>query len=383
MSEEYDCGLGYFIKEAEEAEKEVTGPDVVKFMEKSPDKPFSFNSVKAQIEEKRKKSNPWNAFRESFNSTMEEFGIDIRLRSRDETWKEKQWQDLRNKSDLSHYRLDCFCKGKLPLSFSELSGGERLVASILVQMAIARLEKRSLLILLDEPDSHFHPSLAKKLVEFLTTAIQKEDELQVICTTHFPTTIASIPFNNPRVGLFQLEDGKMTRMNLEESSHRVDVVHHLTDGQLMVVPDFKLVFLEGKTDAPFYRACYKGLLKRGAIEKSPALQFCCMLNRDSAIKAGETVNTRRDGKGLAVVIVDRDYKEAPKGNNMFQLSRYSMENFLFDISALSALLSSTLVNGVVGEMNSAVAVGEAASMYVKICGTVCSDATNAVCRSRK
>ncbi|MFJ6152183.1 AAA family ATPase [Micromonospora profundi] len=74
--------------------------------------------------------------------------------------------------------------------FDWLSTGHKIVINILVQI-IGRIEPRSL-ILIDEPESHLHPSLLAALIRALNQVLQAFDSYAII-STHSAVVLQEIP----------------------------------------------------------------------------------------------------------------------------------------------------------------------------------------------
>ncbi|MET8305835.1 AAA family ATPase [Micromonospora sp. NPDC005173] len=74
--------------------------------------------------------------------------------------------------------------------FDRLSTGHKIVINILVQI-IGRIEPRSL-VLIDEPESHLHPSLLAALIRALNRVLQEFDSYSII-STHSAVVLQEIP----------------------------------------------------------------------------------------------------------------------------------------------------------------------------------------------
>ena len=78
----------------------------------------------------------------------------------------------------------------------------------------------SLILLLDEPDAHLNPKMAKMLIDILKNVVVKEFDCQVIMTTHSLSSVAYCEDND----LFFMEDGNIRRIDKKEA------IEKLSDG---------------------------------------------------------------------------------------------------------------------------------------------------------
>ena len=72
---------------------------------------------------------------------------------------------------------------QLDLSMTNLGSGIEMIVSILLLETLASLSKKNIIILIDEPELHLHPSLQEKLINYLKGI---SDEKQVFISTHSP-----------------------------------------------------------------------------------------------------------------------------------------------------------------------------------------------------
>ena len=102
---------------------------------------------------------------------------------------------------------------------NELSLGEQIIVSLIMwQYEYTNLG--SLILLLDEPDAHLNPKMAKMLIDILKNVVVKEFDCQVIMTTHSLSSVAYCEDND----LFFMEDGNIRRIDKKEA------IEKLSDG---------------------------------------------------------------------------------------------------------------------------------------------------------
>jgi predicted ATPase len=78
-------------------------------------------------------------------------------------------------------------------SLSDLSSGELTFVELVSWFVMQGFRGRAGLILLDEPDAHLHPGLTRHLFRLLNDVVAEAWGVQVIMTTHSPTTVALAP----------------------------------------------------------------------------------------------------------------------------------------------------------------------------------------------
>ncbi|MHA7840686.1 MAG: AAA family ATPase [Gammaproteobacteria bacterium] len=184
------------------------------------------------------------------------------------------------------------------ISFENLSSGEKIIFQIILiacnRYTIGYLPK---CLLLDEPDSHLHPSLAKVLVGMIQDVLINKLDMQVIMTTHQATTVALAP----RDSIFEIKrNGDNISIASIAQSQAVDT---LTDSLLVVAPkDHKLVFTEDMNDAYFYQQVFDRAVLNELLPNTVELFFI-----KSAIGHDNNKNNPRGSGGCTVVkeIVNR------------------------------------------------------------------------------
>jgi len=101
------------------------------------------------------------------------------------------------------------------------------------------------LMLLDEPDAHLHPSLTKQFIQSIQDVLVKKFGVQVIMTTHSPSTIALSPEGN----IYELKKNPTSIEKLGSKSQGINI---LTSGFISVTEGAKFVLVEDQSDVYFY-----------------------------------------------------------------------------------------------------------------------------------
>jgi len=148
--------------------------------------------------------------------------------------------------------------------YKDLSPGEKFEFwAILWSLRDKRKTKNALLIL-DEPDAHFHPSLVKKFIDSIQNRLVAELNFQVIMTTHSPTTVSMVERQN----LFILEGGQIRPATVKR-----EAIRSLTSHFVHVNSPFLLVFVEGLSDSQFYKMIEQNIADTGNLKYSYPIHF--------------------------------------------------------------------------------------------------------------
>lgn len=107
------------------------------------------------------------------------------------------------------------------IDFGALSSGEKIIVSLILWAYNHQLGEKNKVFLLDEFDAHLNPSMTKMFIEVVKEKLVKEFGLQVIMTTHSPSTVAHVD----DADLFWMERCK----NIRKSSKK-EIIPILSDG---------------------------------------------------------------------------------------------------------------------------------------------------------
>jgi ABC-type multidrug transport system ATPase subunit len=109
-------------------------------------------------------------------------------------------------------------------------------------------------ILIDEPDSHLHPTKCKELIQFIQEKLIKEMNFQVFITTHHPVTASFINDENLFL-MYQSEDGKTKLKNTKQCIiHPID---YLAENLFVLSKPINYVFVESELRKKFLEPIYK------------------------------------------------------------------------------------------------------------------------------
>lgn len=226
------------------------------------------------------------------------------------------------------------------IDFESLSSGEQMIVSLILWSFDENFAEQKTVLLLDEPDAHLHPEMARQFKEIVSDTLVKEMGMQVIMTTHSPTTLC------------WMEEGSIFLMDKDKGiipATKSAAMEKLTSGLLLVRPKIRIVLVEDKDDELFYQMVYETLVSNKYIENKVQLVFRSVNTSvdesggKSRVKKACTQwleYSRSAGiEDLIYGLVDKDADDnntLPK--NVLHLERYCHENYLADPLLMFALL---------------------------------------------
>lgn len=216
------------------------------------------------------------------------------------------------------------------LKHEDLSAGEQASLTVVLWLFNAlHAQIAPKLLLLDEPDAHLHPSMAKQLIRSLIDVLCDKHQVRVIMTTHSPSTVALCPEGS--VFLMSKESPRI------QSIEKQRAITSLTNNLVNVTASLRVVLVEDKADKAFYEEVVGQAVLDGSIPADPPLLFMSAGHdkKDSG-SGGKTVvkawTSKMNEAGLGhliVGLVDRDGGDAVVPQ-VFTIGRYSIENYLLD-----------------------------------------------------
>lgn len=239
----------------------------------------------------------------------------------------------------------------------KLSSGESLILMLeLWRLHAKQLKKENQsrpfrtklrIILLDEPDSHMHPSLIKEFISLLTNNDLDYLKFQVVMTTHSPVSVSFVPLEN----VFEMKRDQQTgHVMVNKIAKKSEIIKSISEDLVFIKEKFKIVFIEGARgeDEAFY-SFVNSIIKR---EISVPIKFQEMGNtdfnqifinnssHDPSHKLDEFIFGINDGdynitKAYRFFGLKEKYFMKKNEMNNFQanfrrLERYSFENYVFD-----------------------------------------------------
>ena len=253
-------------------------------------------------------------------------------------------------------------------SFKNLSGGEKAVFDLILDLVVAQHSYDDTVFCIDEPESHMNTRLQAELLQVLYELIPENCQLMLathsigmmrrardIEATHLGSVVfldfGGRDFDQPQV----IEPAKPDRMFWKRA---YDVA--LDDIATLVAPE-RVVICEGEPkikevgrNYAHDAQCYESIFK----DEFPETQF---------VPGGSAIEVTEDKRGIAyalgvlvqgtevVRLIDRDARSPEeaselRGDGVRVLSRRNLESYLFDDEVLQALARSAEKDGNVGEL---------------------------------
>ena len=220
---------------------------------------------------------------------------------------------------------------------SALSSGEQMILALILWSFDEKYGELKKLIVLDEPDAHLHPEMSKMFKEIICDILVNEFGLQVILTTHSPSTVAFFPEES----IFAMEPYKGPVKVSKEYA-----VNLLTKGIPTLSIDYegrRQVFVESNHDAERLENLYQTFKKDIPSERS--LSFIGIGFKDNPGTGGctQVINMVRDlkeaGNKSVFGLVDWDKHNTPEERIyvLAQDERYNIENCIYDPLLLTCL----------------------------------------------
>ena len=136
----------------------------------------------------------------------------------------------------------------IKIKFNQLSSGEQVIFHLVCSAYRGNggVGGKTKLLLLDEFDAHLNPQMSKMFVDIVENTLVEEFGMQVIMTTHSPSTAAQVPEDK----LFWMEEGKI--LQGQDKKEKMSIIYSLATG--FAVEDNTCPFMSYLTDPtkPYY-----------------------------------------------------------------------------------------------------------------------------------
>ncbi len=236
------------------------------------------------------------------------------------------------------------------IQFADLSSGEKIIMSFALCLYYAgegrQITTYPKLLLLDEVDAPLHPSMCRHFITTVTETLVKKLGVNVIATTHSPSTVALAPEDSIHVM-------RVGEPGIHKTS-KAEALNLLTVG----VPTLSLnydgrrqVFVESPNDTEIYSALYEMLRPQLASERSLTFISAGSINPNSGTHTNtgcdrviSIVNSlSQNGNNTVFGLLDWDMKNSSnlRIHLLAEGKRYALENCIFDPLAMIALLLHT------------------------------------------
>jgi ABC-type branched-subunit amino acid transport system ATPase component len=223
------------------------------------------------------------------------------------------------------------------IDFSDLSSGERTLMSLVFALYNTNFDiDFPEFLLLDEPDASLHPSMCKQLLDIVETVFVKEKGVNVILTTHSPTTVAL-----SREECLYVMNRSGVRVQKVSKDKALSLLLAGVPSLSVNYENRRQVFVESRVDVALYESFYQNLRPKLNAEVSIDFISSGVGGEGNCDQVREVVNTlSRFGNKTVYGIIDWDLKN--NGNDFVKVlghnQRYSIENYVFDPVVLVAFL---------------------------------------------
>lgn len=232
-------------------------------------------------------------------------------------------------------------KRGIRIKFNDLSSGERILMSFALCLYHAKDPNSTAefpkLLLFDEIDAPLHPSMTRSLLRTIGTTLVQQHGIQVILTTHSPSTVALAPDHS----IFVMHKQGPDRIGITSKDAALGI---LTSGVPTLSVNYenrRQVFVESKHDVSYYSKLYE--LAKPALEPEISLSFIASGVRGigDCEQVKSVVNSLvTAGNRTVVGVIDWDGKNG-SSESIFvagENERYSIENFILDPLLLGLFL---------------------------------------------
>jgi predicted ATPase len=270
---------------------------------------------------------PWDIV----NKILTEHGVDFKL-------KEFHRSDF-NPEIVIKIELIKLSSGE-QVSFEHLSSGEKTIIGLIIKLFTSEYYKQNLrfpdLLILDEPDAYLHPEMSKLLLEVLEQTFVKLYNINVIITTHSPSTVAMAPED----AIYELKNGPSSSLRKISKDKALKLLTHLIPNLSIDYKNHKQVFVESPTDVAYYQALHDRHQLTSQTRHNLYFISNAMGKGNSTLVYNIVDSIRNSGNQTSFGIVDWDLKNlsSPFVKVHGEGERYSIENFLLDPIYLTILL---------------------------------------------
>jgi AAA15 family ATPase/GTPase len=191
--------------------------------------------------------------------------------------------------------------------FYSLSSGERIIIRLLIWAWLSTSKQsfwgNKTIFLLDEFDAHLNPELAELFMQVVRDLVENNN-LQIILTTHSPSTIAYCKEEE----LFWMEEGQIKKGNKNEIIEKLTpgILTFRADTLVLLTSKPNIIFTEGETDIVHIKTAIEVLSKENK-EFEDILEKAEFIPAHSAERLKSSLNAFNSKKKSINVIGIFDY----------------------------------------------------------------------------
>jgi energy-coupling factor transporter ATP-binding protein EcfA2 len=225
------------------------------------------------------------------------------------------------------------------VNVEDISSGEAILMRLfMLMLACEHYKDRPSLLLLDEPDSHLHPSMISIFLKVIQNVFIGRLGTRVILTTHRSETVSFAP---PEA-LFEMHK---LPPRIRKSQNERSTIALLTKNIVALIKEKRPVFVEDIEDRDFYNSALSIMLAEShwRVDAKPSFIEAGVGDGPRRMPGGKSVVVQvvrklRDAGAVVVSgIIDRDSGNDP-ANGVIILDRYSVENYIYDPLVVACVL---------------------------------------------
>src|SRR5690554_6070221 len=224
---------------------------------------------------------------------------------------------------ITHKDLNC------NVEFTDLSSGEKVLMSLAIYLYKYQFYSiKPKLLIFDEPDAHLYFEMAYALISILYDFFVKDLNIDVILTTHSPSTIAMVNDD----GIFRVSNKDTELLKKISKDDALNLLTSFIPTLNIDYKNHKQVFVESPTDRNYYQSIFDKLAQDHNLESK--LYFISNgYGKGSCTQVIETVESiRNSGNETFFGIIDWDKANNDKAYVKVhgRDNRYSVENYIYD-----------------------------------------------------
>jgi energy-coupling factor transporter ATP-binding protein EcfA2 len=268
---------------------------------------------------------PWNFLNEILDSASLSFRV-----NEPSKYEDRPYEPLLK--DVQHGTI---------VKFNDLSSGERILMSFALCLYHAADPNAARdfpqVLLLDEIDAPLHPSMTRSLLRTIEKTLVEKHGINVILTTHSPSTVALAPEKS----IFVMRKSGPNRLQPIARDKALGVLTSGVPSLSINYENRRQVFVESKYDVQFYGALYE--VAKPLLLPEISLSFIAAgLEGNSSCSQVQDIVEKLVSSGNKTIfgIIDWDTRNS-ESQSVYVLGkneRYSIENYLLDPILLAALL---------------------------------------------
>jgi predicted ATP-binding protein involved in virulence len=218
------------------------------------------------------------------------------------------------------------------ISFNDLSSGEKVIIGLIIKLFTSQYYQELLtfpdLLILDEPDAHLHPEMSKLLLDVLDETFVQIYGINIIITTHSPSTIALAKEEQ----IYELKNGEGSSLKKISKDDALKLLTSFIPTLSIDYQNHKQVFVESPTDRFYYQTIFDRLQQD--VGYPFRLYFISNgYGQGNCQQVVDIVNAIRNSNNTTCFgLIDWDCKntatEFIKVHG--ESSRYSIENYTYD-----------------------------------------------------